>query len=77
MPKSKKNGAIELLKQDHREVEALFEEFEQLEKDGAAAVEQVIASACTELRIHDSRETELLYRRCANAPLSTPSCNTS
>ena len=57
----KKDDAIELLKQDHREVEGLFKEFEQLEKDGEEAVEQVIATACTELEIHDKLETEIFY----------------
>ena len=57
----KKDDAIELLKQDHKEVQGLFKEFEQLEKDGAEAVEQVIATACTELKIHDKIEMEIFY----------------
>ena len=57
----KKDDAIELLKQDHREVEGLFKEFEKLEEDGEDAVEQVIATACTELEIHDKIETEIFY----------------
>jgi hemerythrin superfamily protein len=57
----KKDDAIELLKQDHREVEGLFKEFEKLEEDGEEAVEQVIATACTELEIHDKLETEIFY----------------
>jgi len=56
----KKEDAIDLLKQDHREVEALFKEFEQLEDDMEAA-EQVIETACTELTIHDKIETEIFY----------------
>ena len=47
----KKDDAMELLKQDHREVETLFKEFEKLQQDGEEAVEQVIATACTELKI--------------------------
>ena len=57
----KKDDAMELLKQDHREVEMLFKEFEKLEQDGEEAVEQVIATACTELKIHDKIETEVFY----------------
>jgi hemerythrin superfamily protein len=57
----KKDDAMELLKQDHREVETLFKEFEKLEQDGEEAVEQVIATACTELKIHDKIETEVFY----------------
>lgn len=56
----KKDSAIELLKQDHRSVEVLFKEFEQLEDDQDAA-EQVVETACTELKIHDAIETEIFY----------------
>jgi hemerythrin superfamily protein len=57
----KKDSALELLKQDHREVEGLFKEFEKLQEDGSGAVEQVIATACTELKIHDRLEAEVFY----------------
>lgn len=67
MPKTqKKDSAIELLKQDHRSVEVLFKEFEQLEDDQDAA-EQVIETACTELKIHDKIETEIFYPAVRNA----------
>lgn len=61
MARTRKDDAIALLKKDHREVEGLFREFEALEKDGSEAVEQVIATACTELGIHDKLETEIFY----------------
>ena len=51
---------IELLKKDHREVEALFKEFEELE-DNQEAAEPVIETACPELKIHDTIETEIFY----------------
>ena len=57
----KKDDAIALLKKDHREVEGLFKEFEALEENGGEAVEPVIATACTELKIHDKLETEIFY----------------
>ena len=60
MATRKKEDAIDLLKKDHREVEALFKEFEQLE-DNQEAAEQVIETACTELKIHDRIETEIFY----------------
>jgi hemerythrin superfamily protein len=60
MATQKKDDAIELLKKDHREVEALFKEFEQLE-DNQEAAEQIIETACTELKIHDKIETEIFY----------------
>ncbi len=56
----KKVDAIALLKQDHREVEGLFKEFEQLEDDMDAAA-QVVETTCTELKIHDKIETEIFY----------------
>ena len=57
----KKEDAIALLKKDHREVEGLFKEFETLEEGESQAVEPVIASACTELKIHDKLESEIFY----------------
>ena len=57
----KKEDALALLKKDHREVEELFKEFEALEEGETEAVEPVIASACTELKIHDKLETEIFY----------------
>ena len=57
----KKEDAIQLLKQDHREVEELFREFDKLEEEGGGAVEPIIATACTELKIHDKLETEVFY----------------
>ena len=56
-----KEDAIQLLKQDHREVEELFKEFEKLQEEGGGAVEPIIATACTELKIHDKLETEVFY----------------
>ena len=56
-----KEDAIQLLKNDHREVEMLFKEFEKLQDEGGGAVEPIIATACTELKIHDKLETEVFY----------------
>lgn len=57
----KEMDAIELLKQDHREVEGLFKEFEKLKEEDGEATAQVIETACTELKIHDKIETEIFY----------------
>ena len=60
--RKKRPNAIDLLKQDHREVELLFKEFEQLHEQGEdAATEPVIQTACNELKIHDKLETEIFY----------------
>jgi len=52
--------AIELLMQDHREVESLFREFDYLRQNRKHTA-GVIASACTELRILDTLQTEIFY----------------
>src|SRR5919202_1184166 len=57
----KKDDAIELLKQDHREVEELFDQFEKLKEEDEEAASQIIETACTELQIHDKIETEIFY----------------
>lgn len=53
--------AIELLLQDHREVEALFRDFEHARKAGGPDAAQLISEACDELIIHDKLETEIFY----------------
>jgi hypothetical protein len=58
---ARKDDAIALLKKDHREVEELFKEFEALEEGDSQAVEPIIATACTELKIHDKLEMEVFY----------------
>ena len=59
--KKEKDDAIELLKQDHRKVEELFKQFEQLKEDDAEAASEIIESACLELQIHDKIEMEIFY----------------
>jgi hemerythrin superfamily protein len=58
-------SAIELLKQDHRKVEKLFEEFENSDDDDhkQGLVEQI----CTELNIHTLLEEEIFYPHCRDA----------
>jgi hemerythrin superfamily protein len=50
--------AIALLKQDHRTVEALFEEFEKAEDDQLGAIAQRV---CQLLTVHAQIEEEILY----------------
>jgi len=50
--------AITLLKQDHRTVSALFEEFEKADEEEQAAIAQRV---CQLLTVHATIEEELLY----------------
>jgi hypothetical protein len=51
--------AIALLKADHREVEALFEQFEKAGGDGKK--QQIANKICMELKIHTMIEEEIFY----------------
>lgn len=51
--------ALELLKQDHREAEALFGQFEKLESNGQK--EELTARICLALTVHTQIEEELVY----------------
>ncbi len=51
--------AIQLLTDDHRRVEHLFEEFQNARDD--AAKEEFARRICTELKVHSMLEEEILY----------------
>ncbi len=55
-------SAIELLKQDHRKVESLFEEFEQSSDNDHK--QDLVEQICSELNIHSLLEEEIFYRVC-------------
>jgi len=59
MVADKKPDATQLLTQDHREVEALFEKFEKAGSDGSK--ERIARQICTELQIHAMIEAEIFY----------------
>jgi hemerythrin superfamily protein len=54
-----KQNAIQLLTEDHRTVEALFEKFEKA--GGDTKKEQLARQICMELKIHAMLEEELFY----------------
>jgi hypothetical protein len=54
-----KLNAIQLLTQDHREVEELFEKFESASGDGKK--EKLARQICTELKVHAMIEEEIFY----------------
>ena len=54
--------AIAMLKADHREVEDLFEKFEQA--GGKAAKQKLAERICLELKVHTAIEEEIFYPAC-------------
>ena len=52
--------ALELLMQDHREIEGLFRDFEHLRKTGSDT-SAVVEAACAELRMHDTGKNAVFY----------------
>jgi hypothetical protein len=61
--RGKKKDAIALLKEDHRKVEDLFEQFEKAHE--ADRKEKLVKQICTELSIHTMIEEEIFYPACA------------
>ncbi|MEO5494216.1 MAG: hemerythrin domain-containing protein [Sphingomonas sp.] len=57
-----KQDAIALLKADHREVEDLFEKFENAKGDGAK--EKIALQICMALTVHAQIEEEIFYPAC-------------
>jgi hemerythrin superfamily protein len=62
MGSDKSNNAIDLLKQDHRKVEALFGQFERARSNKQNILNQIIK----ELSIHATVEEQLVYPLLAN-----------
>ncbi|MFO1079849.1 MAG: hemerythrin domain-containing protein [Reyranellaceae bacterium] len=58
-------SAVELLKQDHRKVESLFEEFAAA--DDGERQELLAHQICRELKVHAMIEEEIFYRACRSA----------
>lgn len=56
---AKPMDAIRLLKEDHKEVQAMFDQFEQLEDNGEK--EALAARICMALLVHTQIEEELFY----------------
>ena len=62
MADTKKMDAIALLKQDHREVEDLFAQFEKASGDGSK--QKLAEQICLELSVHAKIEEEIFYPAC-------------
>jgi hemerythrin superfamily protein len=63
MPKSKSStpDAIELLKQDHANVKKAFKEFEKMDHQDTATVQELVTMVCGELKVHTAIEEEIFY----------------
>ena len=55
----KSQDALQLLASDHREVEGLFEKFENA--SGSSNKERLVRQICTELKVHAMIEEEIYY----------------
>jgi hemerythrin superfamily protein len=53
--------AIDILMEDHKRVQRLFKDFEDVDRDDPQAVRDVVETACIELQIHSMLEDELFY----------------
>jgi hemerythrin superfamily protein len=62
MAETKSQDAITLLKDDHRKVEELFEQFEKARGDGRK--EKLALEICKELTVHTMLEEEIFYPAC-------------
>jgi len=62
MTSTDSTSAIELLKQDHGEVDSMFKQYEDLKDDGdAAAKESLVEKICDALTVHAQIEEEIFY----------------
>lgn len=62
MAETKSQDAIALLKDDHRRVEKLFEDFEKAKGDGRK--EKLARQICLELTVHTELEEKIFYPAC-------------
>ena len=62
MAETKTQDAIALLKEDHREVEELFSQFEKAKGDGRK--QKLARQICLELSVHAKIEEEIFYPAC-------------
>jgi hemerythrin superfamily protein len=64
MPKSSStahSNAIDMLMEDHRNVETLFSAFENADPEDEEECQRIAETACAELRIHSMLEEEIFY----------------
>ena len=59
--KSKAADAITLLKADHDEVKQAFKQFEKMDHEDTAAMEELVGRVCEALAAHTTVEEEIFY----------------
>jgi hemerythrin superfamily protein len=59
--RSKTADAIDMLKEDHRKVEKAFKEFEKIDRQDTETCRQLIATVCSDLKVHTALEEEIFY----------------
>jgi hemerythrin superfamily protein len=61
---AKSNGklnALELLKEDHAKVKQSFKEFEKMDHEDKATMQEMVRAVCAELKAHTTIEEEIFY----------------
>ena len=61
MAKKSKADAITLLKADHDEVKKAFKEFEKMDHEDTATMEELVTMVCEALKAHTTVEEEIFY----------------
>ncbi len=63
MPKSKSKaeGALEMLKEDHAKVQKAFKEFEKMDREDTETMKQMVQTVCEDLKVHTTLEEEIFY----------------
>ncbi len=58
---NEKLNALELLKQDHARVKQSFKEFEKMDHEDEATMQEMVRAVCAELKAHTTIEEEIFY----------------
>jgi hypothetical protein len=53
--------ALALLKEDHAKVKQSFKEFEKMDHEDHATLEELVRMVCSELKVHTAIEVEIFY----------------
>ena len=56
-----KLNALELLKEDHAKVKQSFKEFEKMDHEDTATMQEMVRAVCAELKAHTTIEEEIFY----------------